>query len=286
MATMQKTCHEPNQLDVTKTWEATVTEEKILKITRIVHSCVLVDLGGRQVLTDPWFSEKMGYHFGEEPGMSVESLPPLSGVVVSHDHHDHNDMKSFRRYSDNRVPIVCEGKAAARAKRAGFVNVTVLDTWEGATIGPLSVTAVPALHGVPEVGYVLQASGFTVYFAGDTLLIPELSDIADRFPNIDVALLPINGLKIFGDQVVMNPIEAAQLCEVLQPRVAIPTHYAFNGGGLADRLFLKYFDRQERLPHIFQDAMRRYAPQTRVEVLEPGQRMSINGQVHAPRRIA
>jgi len=166
------------------------------------------------------------------------------------------------------------------------VNVTVLDTWEAATIGPLSVTAVPALHGVPEVGYVLQASGFTVYFAGDTLLIPELSDIADRFPNIDVALLPINGLKIFGDQVVMNPIEAAQLCEVLQPRVAIPTHYAFNGGGLADRLFLKYFDRQERLPHIFQDAMRRYAPQTRVEVLEPGQRMSINGQVHAPRRIA
>ena len=82
MATMhmQKTCHEPNQLAVTKTWEATVTEEKILKITRIVHSCVLVDLGGRQVLTDPWFSEKMGYHFGEEPGMSVESLPPLSGL--------------------------------------------------------------------------------------------------------------------------------------------------------------------------------------------------------------
>src|SRR5579863_7472299 len=98
MATMQKTRHEPNQFDV-KTWEATVTEEKTLKITRIVHSCVLIDLGGRQVLTDPWFSEKMGYHFGEELGMSVESLPPLSGVVVSHDHPDHNDMKSIRRQS-------------------------------------------------------------------------------------------------------------------------------------------------------------------------------------------
>ena len=36
--------------------------------------------------------------------MTVESLPSLSGVVISHDHHDHNDMKSFRRYADNRVP--------------------------------------------------------------------------------------------------------------------------------------------------------------------------------------
>jgi len=286
MPTIQNACHELHKSDANRTREATVTEEKILKITRIVHSCVLIDLGGRQVLTDPWFSEKMGYHFGEELGMSVESLPPLSGVVVSHDHPDHNDMKSFRRYADNRVPLISEGKAAARAKRAGFENVTVLDTWEEASIGPVNVTAVPALHGVPEVGYVIQASGFTVYFAGDTLLIPELSDISDRFPNIDVALLPINGLKIFGDQVVMNPIEAAQLCEVLQPRVAIPTHYAFKGGGLADRMFLKYFDRQERLPQIFQDAMRRYAPQTRVEFLEPGQRVSIEGQLHAPRRIA
>lgn len=269
-----------------KTQEATVTKDKVLKITRIVHSCVLIDIGGRKLLTDPWFSERIGYRFGEEPGMTVENLSSLSGVVVSHDHHDHNDMKSFRRYADRRVPILCEGKAAARAKRAGFVNVTVLNNWEEATIGPITVTAVPALHGVPEVGYVVQAFGFTVYFAGDTLLTPELSDIADRFPCIDVALLPINGLKIFGDQVVMNPIDAAQLCEVLQPRVAIPTHYAFTAGALADRIFLKYFDRQERLTHIFEDAMKKYAPQTRVEVLEPGQDMSINGHVHAPRQIA
>lgn len=261
-------------------------EQEVLKITRIVHSCVLIDLGGRRVLTDPWFSEKIGYRFGEESGMTVESLPSLSGVVVSHDHHDHNDMKSFRRYANKRVPMICESKAAVRAKRAGFENVTVLGEWEEASIGPLTVTAVPALHGVPEVGYVLQASGFTVYFAGDTLLTPELSDIADRFPHIDVALLPINGLKIFGDQVVMNPVDAAQLCEVLRPRVAIPTHYAFTAGGLADRMFLKYFDRQERLPHIFEEAMKKYAPQTQVEVLEPGQGVSINGQLYAPRQIA
>jgi L-ascorbate metabolism protein UlaG (beta-lactamase superfamily) len=260
--------------------------EQSLKITRIVHSCVLIDLGGPLVLTDPWFSEKFGYHFGETLATDVEGLPLLTGVVVSHDHADHNDMKALGRYKDRRVPVIAERSAVKRAKRAGFRNADTLDLWETASIGRVFVTAVPALHSVPEVGYILQASGYTVYFAGDTLLVPSLSDIADRFPSIDVALLPINGLKILGKQVVMNPIEAAQLCEVLRPRVAIPTHYTFNGGRLMDSMFMKYFDRQERLPQIFGEAMRKYSPETRVEVLQPGQEMRLNGQRQTPQRIA
>jgi L-ascorbate metabolism protein UlaG (beta-lactamase superfamily) len=48
-------------------------------------------------------------------------------------------------------------------------------------------------------------------------------------------------LKVFGRQVVMNAIEAAQLCKILQPRIAVPIHQAFNGGRIRDALFLKYF---------------------------------------------
>jgi hypothetical protein len=44
---------------------------------------------------------------------------------------------------------------------------------------------------------------------------PELSEIANRFPRIDVALLPINGLRVFGKKVVMDPHEAAELCAPL-----------------------------------------------------------------------
>jgi hypothetical protein len=35
-----------------------------------------------------------------------------------------------------------------------------------------------------------------VFFGADTLLIPELSEVARRFPKIDLALLPINSLKV------------------------------------------------------------------------------------------
>jgi len=43
---------------------------------------------------------------------------------------------------------------------------------------------------------VLQRAGLTIYFGGDTLLIPELYEVGRRFRAIDVALLPVNGVCI------------------------------------------------------------------------------------------
>jgi L-ascorbate metabolism protein UlaG (beta-lactamase superfamily) len=247
----------------------------ILKITRIAHCATLIDFGGFIVLTDPWFTEKFGYHPGEPLGLKITDLPKLACVVVTHDHYDHNDMDAFAAYGDKDVCILAETAAAPRARAAHFRSVTALEPWAHSTAGPLSVTAVPARHGVPEIGFILQASGFTVYFAGDTLLIPELSEIPRRFERIDAALLPINGLRVFGRKVVMDPIEAAELCAWLRPRVAIPTHYAFRGGFVMDGLFLRYFAKRDSLPNIFRGATAKRAPETRVEVLPPGKELQI-----------
>ena len=34
-------------------------------VTRVAHSCVLLDFDGHRILTDPWFSQKRGYYPGE-----------------------------------------------------------------------------------------------------------------------------------------------------------------------------------------------------------------------------
>ena len=67
----------------------------------------------------------------------------------------------------------------------------------------------------------------------------------------------------------MNPVEAAQLCATLRAATAIPTHYAFNGG-VTDLVMLKYYAKQDELPDLFRDALKRYAPGTRPVVLQPG----------------
>jgi L-ascorbate metabolism protein UlaG (beta-lactamase superfamily) len=239
-------------------------------LRRIAHASVLLDFDGFRILTDPWFSERWGYYHGEPYGITLADLPHLDGVLVSHDHYDHFDLASFRRYPDKTVPMVVKRGLAAKARAAGFRDVRELDAWETTTLGPLTITGAPGKHKVPEITFMLEGRGLSVYFGADTLLIPELREVARRFPRIDLALVPVNGLTLrplLNRQVVMNAREAAELCAMLRPRVAVPTHYAFTGGPIQDRLVLKYTGTAEEFAR---EAARR-APGTEVRILAPGE---------------
>lgn len=241
----------------------------VTTVTRVTHSCVLLDFGGHVVLTDPWFSEKPGYRRGEPLAFTPVTLPGLSAVVASHDHYDHYDIDAFSAYPDKAVPLVVKRGMGDKARRAGFTNVSEVEPWDEVTIGGLRITAAPARHGVPEITFVVQDANTTVFFGADTLRIPDLDEVPRRFGEIDLALLPVNGLKIrpVNRQVVMNAEQAGEYCAVLRPRVAVPTHYAFTAGPVRDRLFLKY----DGTPQRFQRAVARHAPATTVKVLSPGE---------------
>ena len=248
-----------------------------LTVTRVAHATVLIDFDGPLLLTDPWFSERTGfpgYYRGEPLGIELQNLPKLDGVAASHGHYDHYDVEAFKAYPDLDVPFAVKRGTEDKARRAGFTDVRGLDAWETTELGPIKATAVPGKHFVPEVTYVFEASGYTVYFGGDTLLIPELRQVADHFPSIDLALLPMNGLQLrplLNRPGVMNPEEAAELTSIIKPRYAVPIHYTFHGSWLSDHLILRYDGSPER----YVAAARRQAPQTRVEVLSPGQALQV-----------
>jgi L-ascorbate metabolism protein UlaG (beta-lactamase superfamily) len=244
-----------------------------LTVTRVVHASVLIDFDGAAILTDPWFSQRPGYYWGEPLGIALADLPHLAGVAVSHDHYDHYDVAAFAAYPDKDVPMAVKRGTADKARAVGFRAVAELEPWETTTLGPVALTAAPGRHSVPEITYILQAADITVYFGGDTLLIPELSEIARRFPRIDLALLPINGLMLrpmLNRKLVMGPEEAAELCAVLRPRVAVPIHYTYTAGPFRDRVLLKYAGTPEQVVARFTRTVAERAPDTTVRVLKPG----------------
>jgi L-ascorbate metabolism protein UlaG (beta-lactamase superfamily) len=246
-----------------------------LTVTRVAHATVLIDFDGHRVLTDPWFSEKFGYHHGEPYGIKLKDLPRLDAVIVSHGHYDHYDMKAFARYPDKAVPMLVPRGIAAAARRAGFTRVREVDPWETVALGAITTLVVPGKHIVPEVTYVMEGCWRYVYFAGDTQLIPELRSIAARYPRIDLALLPTNGLRIrpaFNRKIVMDAHDAAELCAALGARYAVPIHYAFKAGALMRTLMLSYSRRAER----FEAEAAVLAPQTRVRILRPGESLTID----------
>jgi L-ascorbate metabolism protein UlaG (beta-lactamase superfamily) len=83
---------------------------------------------------------------------------------------------------------------------------------------------VPAKHQGTEVGFVLQGEK-TVYFAGDTSFDGEVfAQIGRRF-DLDLALLPIGGLRFLGASAHIDPPQAVEALRLLRPKVVIGTHW-------------------------------------------------------------
>ncbi|WP_020638987.1 MBL fold metallo-hydrolase [Amycolatopsis balhimycina] len=161
-----------------------------LTVTRIGHACQLLEIGGIRVLTDPWFTETAIYHQGEPVAATVESLGQVDAVVVSHEHYDHCDLDALVTGGfDLGTPLIGPGTVATIARDKGFRDVRAIEAWESTTVGGLTVTATPGEHGVHEVTFVIQAGGRTVFFGGDSLRVPELDTIPQRFGPVDLAIL-------------------------------------------------------------------------------------------------
>ena len=241
-----------------------------LTVTRIGHACQLIEIGGIRVLTDPWFTQAATYYPGEPVASTVAALGRVDAVVVSHEHYDHCDLDALVAGGfDLGTPLAGPGTVAAIARAKGFRDVRAVEAWETTTVGDLAVTAAPGKHGVHEVTFVIQAGGRTVFFGGDSLRVPELDTVPDRFGPVDLAVLPTNGLcvrPLHLQQVVMDAEEAAGLTAALEPALAIPHHYAFHSGRLGDRMLTK----GDRDPRHYADAVARIAPQIAVRIALPG----------------
>ncbi|KAI2665353.1 N-acyl-phosphatidylethanolamine-hydrolyzing phospholipase D [Labeo rohita] len=129
-----------------------------VQATWLGHATVLVEMEGLVLLTDPMFSQRaspmafMGPKRFRDPPCTIEQIPRLDAVVISHTHYDHLDADSVAalnaRFGSSLRWFVPLGLAEWMQK-AGCENVTELDWWVGSRIpGHENVTffCTPAQH--------------------------------------------------------------------------------------------------------------------------------------------
>lgn len=201
-----------------------------LSVTRIVHGSAVIDFRETRILLDPWYSPTPPLGPAEAIGLSLENLPPMRGILITHKHDDHFDAETLRGFPNKSLRVIVRRGLGAELQRMGYSDVVELEDWESSQIGSVIVTAVAARHTVAENGYVLQGNSLTLYVAGDTRLDDQLfHQILDRFSTIDAALLPIGGIRILGRRLDMSPEEAAEAFAILKPGHVIPYHYGLTG---------------------------------------------------------
>jgi L-ascorbate metabolism protein UlaG (beta-lactamase superfamily) len=217
-------------------------------LTFIGTATTLLRLGPFTVLTDPNFLHRGQYaYLGKglvsrrltEPALQPGDLPRLDAIVLSHLHGDHFD-RVARRDLPREPPVVTTTSAARRLGRWGFSvrGLDTWDTWEAERGGErLRVTSVPGRHGPalvhralpPVMGSVLDLErGATrvlrVYVTGDTLCVPELRAVQERFGEIDVMVAHLGGTRVLGILVTMDGRQGTDLVELLRPGAVVPVH--------------------------------------------------------------
>lgn len=208
------------------------------RATWIGHSSFLASLAGASVLIDPVFSRKIGLLVPRhgEPGLEPADLPPLTALLVTHNHYDHLDAPSIE-VLPRTLPVVAPLGLGAWFRRRGFTSVRELRWWERVSAGPIEVTFVPARHWSRRRptdtnrslwgGFVVSGGGRTLYHAGDTGWFDGFREIAARVPAIDLALLPIGAYEPawFMEPHHMNPEQAIEAHRILGARAMAPMHW-------------------------------------------------------------
>jgi L-ascorbate metabolism protein UlaG (beta-lactamase superfamily) len=236
------------------------------------------------IVLDPYISTKIERETAGDPTHKHTRItpPPIDPnsidyadyIICSHDHGDHFDPESIlpiMRSSKNCM-LILPAAATGHAKSIG-IDADKIIAMEGEDsvmfADNIKISSIPCLHdrfgaandfgytsdyGYPNLGFIIDIGGYTIYHAGDTLYYAALPDILSEY-GINAALLPVNG----GDSerlsrgIIPNMqyYEAADLGAKIAEWV-VPVHYdMFENNNVDITLFTDYMDEEHsETPYI------------------------------------
>ncbi|KAJ5895651.1 Zn2+ dependent hydrolase [Penicillium taxi] len=249
-----------------------------LNITHIGTATAVLEINGVNFLTDPFFSPAGSSWKGfpiilevsQDPAMSLDQLPVIDVILLSHEDHPDNLDELGRQLLNGRHVFTTVNGAKNLAPRPAVHGMKPWEKIDISIAGKLfQIIATPTQHA-PEgecVGFIVTGADFghgrdgipnAIYFSGDTVYIDELKSIADRFHvlaavlNLGNAQVPTtadaNGPSL---QVTMDGKDAARLFRDLKANVLVPMHYeswlhftqlgaelreAFEAEGISDKI--------------------------------------------------
>ncbi len=214
-----------------------------LRVTWLGHSTVLLELDGRRVLTDPVFGERVSpvsfagpRRFHATP-CTLDELPPLDAVLVSHDHFDHLCATSVATLARRGVPFVTPLGVGEWLVRYGVPaeQVTELEWGESADVGGVQFVATPCQHvsgrGLLSrnktlwASWVMRGSRHSVFFSGDTGLTTDFQATGRDYGPFDLVMLEVGAFHEAWGSIHLGPKNALTAFDWLGGGTLMPVHW-------------------------------------------------------------
>ena len=237
----------PQHFDVIHPDPDVIASPATTQITWLGHSAFLLQVKGKNILTDPHFSKRAsplsfaGPKRIVAPPLNIDELPHIHVVVISHNHYDHLDEESLTELYERQknapplflVPLGLKDELLSY----DITNIIEMDWWESHEDDGIRLTALPVKHWSQRTffdrnkslwaGWLVDIEDFRFFHTGDSGYSDDFRRIGEDYPGIDLATIPIGAYdpRWFMKDAHMSPQEAVQTFIDLKAEKAIGMHW-------------------------------------------------------------
>jgi L-ascorbate metabolism protein UlaG (beta-lactamase superfamily) len=212
------------------------------------HSSYLIMINGVNILVDPVFSGHaapfsfLGKSFKGSDIYTLEELPAIDILLLTHDHYDHLDYSTVLKLK-SKVKTICTSLGVGSHLRYWGIDpgmIKEFDWWESKqvlidTTGvPVELTAAPARHfsGRGFVrnktiwsSFILKAGDYRIYIGGDSGYDSHFKSIGEKFGPFDIVMLESGQYNEDWPHIHMMPEDTVQAAADLKTKVLLPVHW-------------------------------------------------------------
>ena len=206
------------------------------------HSSYYLQISGKKILVDPVFSGHASPFtfsvkaFKGSDIYTVDDIPEIDFLVITHDHWDHLDYKTVVELKSKTKKVITGLGVGSHLERWGYSPKSVIEMdWYDTKQFADSIVfhAMPARHFsgrgfTPKktlwMSLVLETPDGTIYIGGDSGYDTHFKEIGEKFDKIDIAILENGQYNQSWKYIHMHPSEVLQAAEDLKAIRLFPVH--------------------------------------------------------------
>jgi L-ascorbate metabolism protein UlaG (beta-lactamase superfamily) len=213
-------------------------------IAWIGHATFLIKLGDTTIITDPVFSKNAGpLIFGPkrytEPALKLNEIPKTDLFLLTHNHYDHQDMSTIRRYPYKNSKVLVPLKLGRYFTNYRFKDVNEMDWYDEIKVNDLKITMLPAVHwskrSLTDINktlwgnFLIEYDGKKIFFACDTGYGNIYKELGEKYGPIDLTMINIGAydFRPMFDRSIYHttPEEALNVARDLKSKKVLGTHW-------------------------------------------------------------
>ena len=208
------------------------------------HSSYLIQIDGIIFLVDPVLSgyaspiKRFNKAFKGSDRYTVEDLPAIDFLIISHDHYDHLDLETVKKLKAKVGKVILPLGVGAHLERWGYRNDSLIeqDWGDAVELGAgFKIHFTPARHFSGRTlkrnttlwsSYVLESPSKRIFLGGDSGYDTHFAELGRKFGNFDLAILENGQYNEAWRYIHTLPDEVLKASQDLKARRLFPVHSA------------------------------------------------------------